>query len=90
MCFSKARADYKTTKIISTTTKALDLEKYDIDQDDDFTSSKQLIVDVQNRDNSDYAEINKNLGATPKAWDEFYISSNIYRFKNAFDNFLRN
>ncbi len=86
--FSKARADYKTTKIISTTTKALDLEKYDIDQDDDFTSSKQLIVDVQNRDNSDYAEINKNLGATPKAWDEFYISSNIYRFKNAFDNFF--
>ena len=45
-------------------------------------------MDVQNRDNSDYAEINKNLGATPKAWDEFYISSNIYRFKNAFDNFF--
>ncbi|MDP1727976.1 MAG: AAA family ATPase [Bacteroidota bacterium] len=86
--FSKARADYRTTKITSTTTKALDLEKYDIDDEDDFTSSKQLIVDVQNQDNSSYAEINKNLGATPKSWNEFYPTSNIYRFKNAFDNFF--
>ena len=86
--FSKARADYKTTKITSSTTKALDLEKYDIDQEDDFTSLKQLIVDVQNRDNSEYAEINKDLGIAPKSWDDFYLSSNIYRFKSAFDNFF--
>jgi hypothetical protein len=86
--FSKARADYQTSIITSTTTKALDLEKYDIDNEDDFTSSKQLIVDIQNQDYSEYAEINKTLGATPKSWDEFYPGSKIYRFKNAFDSFF--
>lgn len=86
--FSKARADYKTQKITSTTTKILDSEKYDNDQEDDFTSLKQLIVDVQNQDTSDYAEINESLGSTPKTWNDFYITSKIYRFKNAFDTFF--
>jgi predicted ATPase len=86
--FSKARADYKTQKITSTTTKALDTEKYDIDEADDFTSLKQLIVDVQNQDTSDYAELNESLGSSPKSWEDFYITSKIYRFKSAFDNFF--
>jgi predicted ATPase len=86
--FSKARADYKTKKITSTTTKSLDTEKYDIDQEDDFTSLKQLIVDVQNQDTSDYAELNESLGSSPKSWGDFYITSKVYRFKNAFDTFF--
>lgn len=49
---------------------------------------KQLIVDVENQDNSDYAEINKGLGAAPKTWEDFYVTSKIYRFKSAFDNFF--
>ncbi len=86
--FSKARADYKTQQIRSTTTKNLDVDKYDNDNDDDFTSLKQLLVDIQNQDNSDYAELNQNLGASPKSWPDFYPSSKIFRFKNAFDNFF--
>ncbi len=86
--FSKARADFKTQKITSTTTKSLDTEKYDIDQEDDFTSLKQLIVDVQIQDTSAYAELNEGLGNSPKSWEDFYITSKIYRFKNAFDNFF--
>lgn len=86
--FSKARADYKTQQIQSTTTKKLDTDKYDVDNEDDFTSLKQLIVDVENQDNADYAEINKGLGAAPKTWEDFYITSKIYRFKSAFDNFF--
>lgn len=86
--FSKARADYKTTKISSTTTKQLDTEKFNTDQEEDFTSSKQLIVDIQSQDNSDYTEGNKLLGATPKSWNDFYISSKIFRFKSAFDSFF--
>lgn len=87
--FSKARADYKTKQITSTTTKQLDIDKYDVDNEDDFTSSKQLIVDVQNQDNSEYAELNKGLGANPQSWDVFYPTSKIFRFKNAFDNFFQ-
>lgn len=86
--FSKARADYKTQQITSTTTKHLDTEKYDNDKEDDFTSLKQLIVDIQNQDNSDYVDLNKGLGTTAKLWSEFYPTSKIYRFKNAFDNFF--
>lgn len=86
--FSKARADYKTQQIQSTTTKKLDVDKYDVDNEDDFTSSKQLMVDVENQDNFDYAETNKGLGANPKPWEEFFLTSKIYRFKSAFDSFF--
>jgi len=88
--FSKARADYKTQQITTTTTKTLDVDKYDSDSEDDFTSLKQLIVDIQNQDNTEYAETNKGLGKAPKSWDDFYLTSKIFRFKNAFDNFFQN
>lgn len=86
--YSKARADYKTKKITTTTTSSLDKEKYDVDGSDDFTSLKQLVVDIVNQDNNLYAETNKALGDSPKSWDAFYPASNLYRFKNAFDNFF--
>jgi len=85
--FSKARADYKTEKIRSTTTKALDIDKYDNDEDNEFTSLKQLIVDIQNQDNEEYAEINK-ARETPKSWPDFFETSKTFRFKNSFDNFF--
>jgi predicted ATPase len=89
--FSKARADYKTQQIRSTTTKSLDVDKYDTDNEDDFTSLKQLLVDIQNQDNSDYSESNKaraEVNQPPMPWPKFYASSKIYRFKNSFDNFF--
>jgi len=86
--FSKARADYKTEQIKSTTTKQLDADKYDFDKEDDFTSLKQLLVDIQNQDNSEYVELNKELGLNPKSWTDYYPLSKIYRFKNAFDIFF--
>lgn len=86
--FSKARSDYKTQKITTTSVSALDTEKYDTDINDDFTSLKQLIVDVVNQDNADYMETNKQLGSAPKSWPDYYPTSKIYRFKNSFDTFF--
>jgi len=86
--FSKARADYKTQGIGAVTTKKLDVEKYDIDNEDDFTSLKQLIVDIQNQVNAEYAQLNQGLGAAPQPWNQYYLTSKIYRFKSAFDNFF--
>lgn len=86
--YSRARSDYKTKKITSTSTNALDSEMYDTDTNDDFTSLKQLIVDVVNQDNADYMETNKLLGAAPKSWLDYYPTSKIYRFKNSFDTFF--
>ncbi|MGI9580822.1 AAA family ATPase [Chryseobacterium sp. RRHN12] len=88
--FSKARADYKTQKITHTTSKTLDNDKYDIDNEDDFTSLKQLIVDIQNQDNENYVEQNKTLNNNPLPWPEFFKISKTFRFKNAFDNFFDN
>lgn len=86
--YSKARSDYKTEKITSTKTSELDKNKHDIDIVDDFTSLKQLIVDVVNQDNSAYSEGNKLLGSNPKTWSDFFITSKLFRFQNAFDNFF--
>ena len=91
--FSRPRADYKTSKIESVKTNELDINKYDSDNDDNFTSLKQLIVDVQNQDNELYSSINderqvQNL--KPMSKGEFEQISKMHRFKNAFNNFFDN
>ncbi|ELC6413590.1 ATP-binding protein [Enterobacter hormaechei] len=86
--YSRARSDYKTQPIISTTISELDKITHDVDVLDDFTSLKQLIVDVVNQDSSDYVETNIVLGNNPQPWDVFYPTSKLFRFKNAFDAFF--
>ena len=89
--FSRPRADYKTTKIESVKTNELDKNKYDSDKDDNFTSLKQLIVDVQNQDNEQYRDINdkrNQQGQAPMSTAEFEPISKIYRFKSAFNGFF--
>lgn len=88
--YSKARADYKTKRITSTTAKQLDESNQDIDNEEDYTSLKQLLVDICEQDYKEYAEGNKQLGANPKPWADFYPTSKMYRFSNAFDNFFEN
>lgn len=89
--FSKARSDFKTEAIRSTTTKELDSEKYAKDNEDNFTSLKQLIVDIQNQDNAEYSKVNRekgDRGDSPLAYPVFYLTSKIYRFKESFNNFF--
>lgn len=91
--FSKARADYRTNKITGTTTKQLDIENKDIDTEDNFTSIKQLLVDIEGEDNAKFKEESKEReesGNTPIYWSDFNPSSKMYRFSNAFDNFFEN
>ncbi|PWW30826.1 AAA family ATPase [Chryseobacterium sp. AG844] len=89
--FSKARADFKTEKIQSTTVKQLDVEKFDNDQEEDFTSLKQLLVDIDNQDNAIYARLNRDRGENnPLNWKEFYPTSKTFRFSKAFDDFFPN
>ena len=89
--FSRPRADYKTNKIESVKTNELDKNKYDSDNDDNFTSLKQLIVDVQNQDNEQYRDINDKRdqqGQLPMSTADFEPISKIYRFKSAFNGFF--
>lgn len=85
---SRARADFKTQPITTSKTSSLDVEKHESDAVDDFTSLKQLIVDLSQQDNSEYANRNKSLGLNPISWEVFYPDSKIYRFKKAFDTFF--
>lgn len=83
--FSKARADYKVTKISGISTTLLDTEIHEQDNKDDYTSLKQLIVDIYDQDSRDY--MNQNKGAQ-MLWDVFYSTSRIFRFANAFNHFF--
>lgn len=84
--YSKARSGFKTNKITSTTTQQLDKDKYDNDGKDDFTSIKQLFVDLDSQDNSQWMKITKEkLGIS---FEEFEQSSRLFRFKNSFNNFF--
>lgn len=88
---SKPRSDYKTSKITSSTSLELDKNKYDQDDNDDFTTLKQLMVDIQSEDNDTYREVNQDRnkkGELPMPEDEFETISKMHRFKNAFNTFF--
>ncbi|MCB6660262.1 AAA family ATPase [Eubacterium callanderi] len=84
--YSKARSGFITQKIISTTNQQLDNEKYVADQNEDFTSIKQLIVDIDTQDNAEWMEITTSSAET--SFEEFKKTSRMYRFKDAFNNFF--
>ena len=83
--FSKARADFKTDRIGNVSTKALDTEIHDDDREDNYTSLKQLIVDIDNQDNAEYTQRNK---VTRLDYAQFLPTSRMYRFLNAFNTFF--
>ena len=86
--YSKARSGFNTKKVVSTTTSQLDSNKYEIDSNDDFTSIKQLIVDIDAQDNSEWMELTKS-GLT-NTFKDFEKKSRLYRFENAFNSFFTN
>lgn len=86
--FSKARADYQVQKIGSISTKTLDTEMRERDDRDDYTSLKQLFVDIDNQDSKDFK--NKSRGGQVVLWETFFPTSRIYRFAHAFDSFFDN
>ena len=84
--YSKARSGFNTQKVRSTTTQQLDSEKYENDSNDDFTSIKQLIVDIDTQDNSEWMRITKAGMQTP--FTTFKQTSKMYRFEKAFNEFF--
>lgn len=84
--YSKARSGFNTKPVKSTTTQQLDVDSYDNDDSDDFTSIKQLIVDVKAQDNSSLDKLTSKGEFTNYA--DFHKTSKIFRFENAFNNFF--
>lgn len=84
--YSKARSGFRTNKVRSTTTQQLDQSKYDNDETDDFTSIKQLLVDIDEQDNSAWMKTSRTHPEITIA--EFDTFSKMSRFKKAFNNFF--
>lgn len=88
-CLSKARSDFQTGRISATTTMSTDASLNNIDGSNDFTPLKQLLVDIESQDNTEYRKLNKARGVNPLSEMDFYIQySKIYRFSNAYNRFF--
>ena len=48
--YSKARSGFNTKPVKSITTSQLDNEKFELDNKDDFTNVKQLLIDIEQQD----------------------------------------
>ena len=86
--YSKARSGFRTDKVQATTTQQLDAERYNKDDLDNFTSIKQLLVDIDSQDNSDWMRISR--AHSGETIDSFSSQSKLSRFQKAFDGFFDN
>lgn len=84
--YSRARSGFSTEPIKSSTTQQLDDSKHIDDRDDDYTSIKQLLVDIEAQDSSDFFELGRKQGNV--SYPDFEPSSRISRFRAAFNGFF--
>lgn len=84
--YSTARSDFKTDKIKSSSTLQLDKDKYEVDNKENFTSIKQLLIDLNEQDNSQWMKITKEKISI--SFDEFLKTSKLSRFRSAFNGFF--
>lgn len=86
--FSRARSGFKTKNIESVKASRLDVNKFDNDSSDDFTLTKQLLVDIEAQDSSEWVDYSRsNPGADINAYESRF---RLFRFKNAFNSFFEN
>ena len=89
--YSKARSGFKTNPIKVTTISQLDNEKNSIDDEEDYTKIKQLIVDISSQDNANLSNLAEMKNGVPETDYEYYIkNSKMQRFKSAFNSFFYN
>ncbi|MEN5206769.1 ATP-binding protein [Stenotrophomonas terrae] len=86
--YSKAKVDFRAGAITSTTSIELDSPVNPIEDGEDFTVLKQLLVNTSSRDAADYARENQTREGSPIAWPDFYATSRMYRFSAAFNGFF--
>ena len=88
-CLSKARSDFQTGRISSTTAMSTDTSLNNIDNSNDFTPLKQLLVDIESQDNTEYRKMNRARANNPLTEEQFYMQhSKMYRFSNAYNLFF--
>ena len=86
--YTKVRSNYTSQPIKGTTASELDKTVYDTDSNDDFTSLKQLLVDIDTQDNRDLRTKMDNPPAGGFDYVAFRNSTRMHRFQHAFDTFF--
>lgn len=88
--YSKARSGFKTERVSSVTTQQIDLEKYEPDEQENFTRIKQLLIDIDGQDSSEWMKQCQNRSISDQKFDAFKTQSKGYRFEKAFNDFFEN
>ena len=86
--YSRARTGFKTDRIDKSTNLGLDEDNHMEDDDFDYTSVKQIMVDVETQDNSDWMELSRNHDSI--TIEQFLDRSRMSRFRKAFNSFFEN
>ena len=86
--YSRARTGFKTDRIDKSTNLGLDKDNHMEDENFDYTSVKQIMVDVETQDNSDWMELSRNHDSI--TIEQFLDKSRMSRFRKAFNSFFEN
>ena len=87
--YSKARSGFKTNQVKSITTQQIDSQKREVDEQDDFTRIKQMLVDIAQQDDANWRIESEQGGLNDQKYNEFITQrSKGYRFTKAFNNFF--
>jgi len=86
--YTKVRSNYSSQPIKGTTASELDTTVYDTDSKEDFTSLKQLMVDIDTQDNRDLRVRMDNFPNEGFNYADFKNKTRMSRFQSAFDNFF--
>ena len=72
----------------SITTQLVDSEKYEPDEIEDFTRIKQLLIDIDYQDSSEWMKYSEKGGLSDNRYAEFKQQSRGYRFETSFNSFF--
>ena len=91
--YSKARSGFNTKPVKSTTTQQVDKDKYEPDDQEDFTRIKQLLIDIDGQDSSYWKQhcnnmMKNNQDINEQAFKTFKEQSIMHRFEKAFNEFF--
>lgn len=86
--YSRARSGFKTEQVKSVTTEQIDDGKYEPDNQESFTRIKQLLIDIDGQDASDWKKYSEAGGLNDVKYKEFKKQSKGYRFEKAFNDFF--
>ena len=87
--YSKARVGFKSSPVKTSSTLQVDKDKYEPDEDDDFTHIKQLLVDIDTQDSSEWKRVSEAGGLNDVKFNDFKKNSKGYRFEKAFNEFFQ-